>query len=38
MHYSDDIKDKNLQKFFRDYAEFEAGQAKTLQEFIGSDR
>jgi hypothetical protein len=34
MHYSQIIKDKEIQGFFRDYAESEAYQARKLQEFI----
>lgn len=34
MHYADDIKDKKIQKFFKNYAESEAHQAEKMQEFL----
>ncbi len=34
MHYSQTMKDKNLQKFFRTYAETEGYHARRLQELI----
>jgi rubrerythrin len=34
MHYSQNMKDKNLKKFFRSYAESEGYHAQRLQELI----
>lgn len=34
MHYSQKMKDKDLKRFFRDYAESEGFQAQKLQEMI----
>lgn len=34
MHYSKEIEDRQLQDYFREYAESEAFQAQKLQEFI----
>lgn len=34
MHYSEELEDKELRKFFRKYAEREGEQASQLQEYL----
>lgn len=38
MNYSDQIKDEELKKYFREYAVTEGRQAQQLQDFIESRR
>lgn len=38
MHYTREMKDENLQSFFKEAAEEEAKQARRLQQFLGEIR
>lgn len=38
MMYSDEIKDKNMSNFFREYAESEAHHATQMQKYIEETR